>query len=58
VLGRRHDAPGDRKIETGLWLMHLAVHLGYHLGQIDYHRRAITGDPAGVDALSLQPLVG
>jgi hypothetical protein len=38
--------------------MHLAVHLGYHLGQIDYHRRAVTGDSASVDALSLQPLVG
>jgi hypothetical protein len=58
VLDRLHDAPGDRKIETGLWLMHLAVHLGYHLGQIDYHRRAVTGDSASVDALSLQPLVG
>src|SRR5262245_43363308 len=54
VLGRIHDAPGNRKIETGLWLMHLAVHLGYHLGQIDYHRRAATGDTSSVDALPLQ----
>jgi hypothetical protein len=58
VLGELHVAPGDRKIETGLWLTHLAVHLGYHLGQIDYHRRTVTGNPAGVDALPLQPLVG
>ena len=57
VLSQLHAAPGDRKIETGLWLMHLAVHLGYHLGQIDYHRRAVTGNSAGVEALPLQPLV-
>jgi len=57
MLSELHVAPGDRKIETGLWLMHLAVHLGYHLGQIDYHRRMVTGDSAGVDALPLQPLV-
>ena len=49
--------PGDRSIETGLWLMHLSVHLGYHLGQIDYHRRTVTGNPAGADAMPLQPLV-
>ncbi|MBK7391818.1 MAG: DUF1572 family protein [Chloracidobacterium sp.] len=24
---------------TGWFLMHLATHLGYHLGQINYHRR-------------------
>lgn len=30
-------------IVTGEWLVHLAVHLGYHLGQIDYHRRLVTG---------------
>jgi len=57
VLGEPHIAPGDRKIGTGLWLVHLAVHLGYHLGQIDYHRRTVTGNPAGADAMPLQPLV-
>ena len=57
VLSETHVAPGDRKVNTGLWLMHLAVHLGYHLGQIDYHRRTVTGNPAGVDAMPLQPLV-
>jgi len=57
ALGEPHVAPGDRTIETGLWLVHLAVHLGYHLGQIDYHRRTVTGNPAGADAMPLQPLV-
>ena len=29
------------KTSTGYFLMHLAVHLGYHLGQINYHRRLL-----------------
>lgn len=57
VLDETYIAPGDRKVLAGLWLMHLAVHLGYHLGQIDYHRRMVTANPAGADALPLQPLV-
>ena len=31
----------DAKIPTGHFLMHLAIHLGYHLGQINYHRRLL-----------------
>lgn len=37
-------------IET--FLVHLATHLAYHLGQLDYHRRVVTGDASGVGALS------
>ena len=33
-------------------LLHIAVHLAYHVGQINYHRRLLTGDAAGVDAIS------
>ena len=29
------------KTSTGYFLIHLAMHLGYHLGQINYHRRLI-----------------
>jgi uncharacterized damage-inducible protein DinB len=29
------------KTSTGYFLIHLAVHLGYHLGQINYHRRLL-----------------
>jgi uncharacterized damage-inducible protein DinB len=29
------------KISTGLFLVHLATHLNYHLGQINYHRRLL-----------------
>jgi uncharacterized damage-inducible protein DinB len=29
------------KTSTGYFLFHLAAHLGYHLGQINYHRRLV-----------------
>jgi uncharacterized damage-inducible protein DinB len=29
------------KTSTGYLLVHLTVHLGYHLGQINYHRRLL-----------------
>lgn len=31
------------KTTTGYFLVHLAVHLGYHLGQVNYHRRLVEG---------------
>jgi uncharacterized damage-inducible protein DinB len=34
------------------WLTHLLAHLGYHLGQIDYHRRIVTGDSTTVETVS------
>jgi len=44
------------RVALGDFLAHLAVHLGYHLGQVDYHRRAVTGDPASVGAMALGEL--
>jgi len=43
-------------VRTGEWLMHLAAHLGYHIGQIDYHRRIVTGDAATLDIVSVKEL--
>ncbi len=37
-------------------LLHLSNHLAFHLGQLDYHRRAATGDSMSVGPLSLQHL--
>ncbi len=51
TFDRLTDAPS-----TGEWLIHLAVHLGYHLGQVDYHRRMVTGDARTVDAVSVREL--
>jgi DinB superfamily len=38
------------------WFVHLAAHLAYHLGQLDYHRRGVTGDRRPIDALPLRDL--
>ena len=32
-------------------LVHLVSHLGYHLGQVDYHRLVVTGSARSVDAI-------
>ncbi|MQA89422.1 MAG: DUF664 domain-containing protein [Gemmatimonas sp.] len=42
---------GGAALTTAEVIIHLAVHLAYHLGQIDYHRRLVTGDPAGINAV-------
>jgi hypothetical protein len=43
-------------LQTGDLVMHLCSHLAYHLGQIDYHRRLVTGQTDGVGALPLTEL--
>lgn len=45
------EALRGENLPTGLFFLHLAVHLTYHLGQIDYHRRVVTGDSASAGAL-------
>lgn len=45
-----------RSVRTGLWLLHLATHLTFHLGQLDYHRRTVTGDRTAAGTVSLAPL--
>jgi uncharacterized damage-inducible protein DinB len=47
---------GGRSIGTGVFLMHLATHLAYHLGQIDYHRRMVAASAGTVDAMSIGEL--
>jgi len=37
------DPVAGVRLNTGDFLMHLAAHLSYHLGQMDYHRRIVTG---------------
>ena len=38
------------------FLVHLASHLGYHLGQLDYHRRSVCKGAEGVGAVALAEL--
>lgn len=42
----------NRRVTTGDFLLHLAAHLAYHVGQADYHRRVVSGDARGVGAVS------
>lgn len=46
----------DRQVRTGEFLAHLAVHLTYHLGQIDYHRRILTANPQPVENVAVKEL--
>jgi hypothetical protein len=39
------------RIRTGEYLMHLSVHFAYHLGQLDFHRRMVTGNQESVGAI-------
>jgi hypothetical protein len=50
------QAVGGVTITTADFLVHLAAHLGYHLGQVDYHRRILTGNASSVGALSVAEL--
>jgi uncharacterized damage-inducible protein DinB len=47
---------GNVSVPTGEWLLHLVAHLGYHVGQIDYHRRMVTGDARTLDVASTKEL--
>lgn len=49
---------GGVRTSTGAFLAHLAVHLAYHLGQVDYHRRIISGEGKTVKAMAVTELGG
>jgi uncharacterized damage-inducible protein DinB len=52
-LGREYPAPiGKVRVETADFLIHLATHLTYHLGQVDYHRRIVTGSGTTVGTVA------
>jgi hypothetical protein len=46
----------DLEISAGIFLLHLSTHLTYHLGQMDYHRRLLSGAAGTVDALGISGL--
>lgn len=52
------EAVGGVKSTTGAFLAHFATHLAYHLGQVDYHRRILTGEAKTVKAMALTELGG
>jgi len=44
IIGRSH-------VRTDEYLVHLCTHFTYHLGQLDSHRRIVTGNAAGTGAI-------
>jgi uncharacterized damage-inducible protein DinB len=57
LLALPYPEPVAKRTVSGAhFVLHLATHLAYHLGQLDYHRRAVTGDAKGVDAVSVREL--
>jgi len=52
------EAVGGVSSTTGAFLAHFATHLAYHLGQVDYHRRILTGESKTVKAMALTELGG
>jgi len=65
VLGRLPDAAweqtypevvGGARLPTGVFLVHLASHLAFHLGQAGYLRRALTGDNRSVTPVAIPAL--
>lgn len=50
------DKVGGEVLPIGVVLVHLATHLAYHLGQLDYHRRMVTGNSSGVGAVAANEL--
>jgi uncharacterized damage-inducible protein DinB len=44
------------QLPCGLFLMHLAVHLAFHLGQAGYLRRIVTGDGRSTGPVSVSAL--
>ncbi|HEX6433427.1 MAG TPA: DinB family protein [Gemmatimonadales bacterium] len=45
------EAVADARLTTGEFLAHLATHCAYHLGQVDYHRRVVTGSETTIGAM-------
>lgn len=45
-------AVANRRVNTGEFMTHLVAHLAYHAGQLNFHRRIVTGDVTGVGAVS------
>lgn len=50
------EAVRGRIIRTDEFLLHVATHLGWHLGQVDYHRRLVTGEAGKIGAVAVTEL--
>lgn len=50
------EVVAGRRVRTSDFLVHLVAHLGYHLGQLDYHRRMVAPGSPSVGAIALAEL--
>jgi uncharacterized damage-inducible protein DinB len=50
------EAVGGHTIRTDEFLLHLTTHLAYHLGQLDYYRRFVTGETGQIGAVAVKEL--
>src|SRR5256885_14493376 len=50
------DPPRGLAVTTRDYLIHLIAHFTYHLGQEDYHRRLLPGQPGQIHAVSFGDL--
>ena len=58
ALAEEVAIPSIPPMPWGRFLIHLCVHAGYHLGQIDYARRTLTGDGSSAATVLLDALAG
>ena len=49
-------AVGEVHVPTSLYLLHLCTHAAFHLGQVDYLRRVLTGENRAAGAVDVQRL--
>ena len=57
ALAREYPAKVQNvTVTTELWLLHLATHLAFHLGQIGYLRRALTGQNTSAGGVAVTAL--
>jgi hypothetical protein len=47
---------GGHTLTIGEVIFDMESHLAFHLGQLDYHRRVVTGDKTSVSAVSIAKL--
>lgn len=50
------EVMAGHRYQIGDFLTHLAVHLGFHLGQVDYHRRAVSGNASSARPMTMTEL--
>ena len=56
LVGEFPEPVMGKRVRTNLFLLHLCVHAGFHLGQAGYLRRAVTGDSSSSGPIPLEPL--